>query len=186
MISNGACWGSSGNSKCSTQCSGCLRVSRALAACPRIGSRCKEEPHTSTCVIVGDEIYIVLDSCGVGHGGMLRPDGETGWPVYDYGAQLSCQTQPGFCGTFKQAGEQVSITMNGRTRVAMINSAPGGYQVNGLATIKAESMAGGTKLSGNYSGSGPQLAGSTGSGNSVSSAHSYALVIDGVNCRLQK
>ncbi len=97
--------------------------------------------------------------------------------------QAGCQSQPASCGRFTQAGEQVSITMNGTTRTVKVNAAPGGYQVNGLATIRAEPMPPGTKLNGRYSGNGPRVAVSTGSGNSVASAHSYEFKPDGTFSR---
>jgi hypothetical protein len=93
--------------------------------------------------------------------------------------KAGCQTHQTYCGSFKQSGEQVSMTINGSVRTVKINAAEGGYQVDGLATVKAEPMSSGAKLNGTYSGSGPRLAVSTGSGASVSSAHSYTFKPDG-------
>ena len=113
----------------------------------------------------------------------FRPDGRVlgtapsgGLTAADF--QASCQSQPAYCGTFKQSGEQVSITINGATSTVKINAAEGGYQVDGLATVKAEPMPS-AKLNGTYSGSGPRALVSTGSGASVSSAHTYTFKADG-------
>lgn len=118
----------------------------------------------------------------------FRPDGrvfgqapEGGLTPSDF--QTNCQKYPTVCGTYRQNGEMVEITMNGQTRQTKINSAPGGFQVDGMATIKAEPFAPGTRMNGKYSGSGPRAAVSTGAGNSVSSAHSYWFRPDGTFTR---
>src|SRR6185295_8627441 len=96
----------------------------------------------------------------------FRPDGRVlstapagGLTPADF--QDNCQKQPAYCGTFKQSGDDVSITIGGKTSTIKINPAQGGYQINGLATVKAEPMPASTKLNGSYSGSGPRAAVST-------------------------
>ena len=110
-----------------------------------------------------------------GHVMSMAPDG--GLTAADF--QATCQKYPAYCGTFRQAGDQVSIMVGGSTRTVKVNAAPGGFQFDGLATIKADPIPAGTKLNGNYSGSGPRVVVSTGSGSSVSSAYSFQFMPDG-------